>query len=69
MTNYINYIFWGLTKTDVSKSYIVLLFSKKAIMVVKKKTAKVEAVVLDEEKLQMLMGNVTLYWRSDSTTI
>lgn len=28
-------------------------------MVVKKKTAKVEAVDLEEEKLRMLIGNVT----------
>lgn len=36
-----------------------MLFTQGRVMVVKKKTAKVEAVVLDEEKLQTLIGTVT----------
>lgn len=35
-----------------------MLLTQGRVMVVKKKTAKVEAVVLDEEKLHKLIGNV-----------
>lgn len=36
-----------------------MLLTQGRVMVVKKKTAKVEAVVLDEDKLHKLIGNVT----------
>lgn len=36
-----------------------VLLTQGRVMVVKKKTAKVEAVVLDEDKLHKLIGNVT----------
>lgn len=38
-------------------------------MVVKKKTARVEAVVLEEEKLHQLIGNVTKLLTSKQTVV
>lgn len=43
--------------TPVKKPY----FPHRVTMVVKKKTVKVEAVDLEEEKLQMLLGNWKLH--------
>ncbi len=39
------------------------------VMVVKKKAAKVEAVVLDEEKLLKLIGNVAKLLMNKSTVV
>lgn len=46
------------TQTDMQMIQLCVLLTQGRVMVVKKKTAKVEAVVFDEEELHKLIGNM-----------